>query len=154
MRPVARETDAALNALNILVDAVDQAVVDTLDGYPRLYAAIALAQSSGTPLNVENYLDAMVAENLEDLRAIVTGEESRAAKEDIDALVAAWEEMLSSEGDDAQLAMIDLHNMLQKMQQTIQMLLLTDEKISQNKVSKLAKVNRRTVAKYWDEFAV
>ncbi len=42
--------------------------------------------------------------------------------EEIDRLVRAWEEELSESGDDSQLANIDLQNMLQKQQQTIQML--------------------------------
>ena len=39
---------------------------------------------------------------------------------DADALVKKWEEQLSSIGDDAQLANIDLQNALQKQQQTLQ----------------------------------
>ena len=39
---------------------------------------------------------------------------------DADALVKKWEEKLSSVGDDAQLANIDLQNALQKQQQTLQ----------------------------------
>jgi hypothetical protein len=42
--------------------------------------------------------------------------------QEIDRLVGAWEEELSEIGDDSQLANIDLQNMLQKQQQTIQML--------------------------------
>ena len=38
------------------------------------------------------------------------------------SLISEWEEMLKTVGDDAQLANIDLQNMLQKQQQTIQML--------------------------------
>jgi len=42
--------------------------------------------------------------------------------EDIDGLVAKWEDQLSELGDDTQLANIDMQNMLQKQQQTIQMM--------------------------------
>lgn len=41
---------------------------------------------------------------------------------EIDRRVRDWEEKLSEIGDDSQLANIDLQNMLQKQQQTIQML--------------------------------
>ncbi len=42
--------------------------------------------------------------------------------EELDARIKEWEGKLSEIGDDAQLANIDLQNMLQKQQQTIQML--------------------------------
>jgi DNA integrity scanning protein DisA with diadenylate cyclase activity len=42
--------------------------------------------------------------------------------EEIDGRVREWEERLSELGDDSQLANIDLQNMLQKQQQTMQML--------------------------------
>ena len=42
--------------------------------------------------------------------------------EDIDSLVAKWEDQLSELGDDTQLANIDMQNMLQKQQQTMQMM--------------------------------
>jgi len=42
--------------------------------------------------------------------------------EELDARIKRWEEELSGIGDDAQLANIDLQNMLQKQQQTMQML--------------------------------
>lgn len=42
--------------------------------------------------------------------------------EEIDSLVGKWEEKLSEVGDDAQLANVDMQNMLQKQQQTMQMM--------------------------------
>jgi hypothetical protein len=42
--------------------------------------------------------------------------------EELDAAIKKWEGELSGLGDDAQLANIDLQNMMQKQQQTIQML--------------------------------
>jgi hypothetical protein len=42
--------------------------------------------------------------------------------QDLDALLASWDEKLQTIGEDAQLANIDLQNQLQKQQQTIQML--------------------------------
>ncbi len=47
-------------------------------------------------------------------------EKIRTAAKDIDAEIVKWEQKLSSVGDDAQLANIDLQNMLQKQQQTLQ----------------------------------
>lgn len=44
----------------------------------------------------------------------------RAVARNIDAAIVRWEQKLSSLGDDAQLANIDLQNMLQKQQQTLQ----------------------------------
>ena len=44
----------------------------------------------------------------------------RAVAKNIDAEIVKWEQKLSSAGDDAQLANIDLQNMLQKQQQTLQ----------------------------------
>ena len=41
---------------------------------------------------------------------------------DFDSLLKKWEEKLSETGDDAQLANIDMQNMLQKQQQTMQMM--------------------------------
>jgi hypothetical protein len=46
----------------------------------------------------------------------------QASKSELDALIKKFEEDLSSVGDDAQLANIDLQNQLQKQQQLIQML--------------------------------
>jgi hypothetical protein len=46
----------------------------------------------------------------------------RAVAKNIDAQIIKWEQKLSSLGDDAQLANIDLQNMLQKQQQTLQTL--------------------------------
>jgi hypothetical protein len=40
----------------------------------------------------------------------------------LEAATARWEERLATVGDDAQLANIDLQNMLQKQQQTLQMI--------------------------------
>ena len=42
--------------------------------------------------------------------------------EEIDAELARWEDKLTTVGDDAQLANVDLQNILQKQQQTLQML--------------------------------
>ena len=42
--------------------------------------------------------------------------------EEIDRWVGAWEDKLSEIGEDSQLANIDMQNMLQKQQQTIQMM--------------------------------
>ena len=42
--------------------------------------------------------------------------------DDLDALLEKWDEKLQSVGDDAQLANIDMQNMLQKQQQTMQMM--------------------------------
>jgi hypothetical protein len=42
--------------------------------------------------------------------------------EQLDAEIRRWEEELNSIGDDAQLANVDLQNMLQKQQQTLQMM--------------------------------
>ena len=41
-------------------------------------------------------------------------------REEINAEIAKWEQKLSTAGDDAQLANLDLQNMLQKQQQTLQ----------------------------------
>ena len=40
----------------------------------------------------------------------------------LEAAIARWEERLASIGDDAQLANVDLQNVLQKQQQTLQMM--------------------------------
>ena len=40
----------------------------------------------------------------------------------VDDLIAKWEDKLNTIGDDAQLANVDLQNMLQKQQQTLQMM--------------------------------
>ncbi|MCH8203246.1 MAG: hypothetical protein IH996_09085 [Proteobacteria bacterium] len=50
-------------------------------------------------------------ESIETIRAVATR---------IDAEIVKWEQKLSAAGDDAQLANIDLQNMLQKQQQTLQ----------------------------------
>ena len=47
-------------------------------------------------------------------------EKIRTVAKDLDAEIVKWEQTLSSAGDDAQLANIDLQNMLQKQQQTLQ----------------------------------
>ena len=43
-------------------------------------------------------------------------------KGDLDAYIKGKEEQLSSVGDDAQLANVDLQNILQKQQQTVQLM--------------------------------
>ena len=63
-----------------------------------------------------------VRDYLESLRSMQDGISSRTASEDLNNAIAAAEENLNSIGDDAQLANIDLQNMLQKQQQAIQML--------------------------------
>jgi hypothetical protein len=40
----------------------------------------------------------------------------------LESEIARWEEKLNSIGDDAQLANVDLQNVLQKQQQTLQMM--------------------------------
>ena len=55
------------------------------------------------------------------LRNQIRDEIARARKQ-ADAYIAKLEEQLNSLGDDAQLANLDLQNMLQKQQQTLQML--------------------------------
>lgn len=42
--------------------------------------------------------------------------------EAVDSLIKEWEEMLATLGDDAQLANVDMQNVLQKQQQTMQMM--------------------------------
>ena len=42
--------------------------------------------------------------------------------EDLDALLEKWDEKLQTIGEDAQLANVDMQNMLQKQQQTMQMM--------------------------------
>jgi hypothetical protein len=42
--------------------------------------------------------------------------------DDLDALLETWDEELQSVGEDAQLANVDMQNMLQKQQQTMQMM--------------------------------
>ena len=42
--------------------------------------------------------------------------------EQVDDQIAKWEDKLNTIGDDAQLANVDLQNMLQKQQQTLQMM--------------------------------
>ena len=59
---------------------------------------------------------------LQSLREMQDGISSRTVLEDIKNAIDTAEEKLNSIGDDAQLANIDLQNMLQKQQQTIQML--------------------------------
>ena len=51
-----------------------------------------------------------------------TSSGSATTKAELDAYIKEMEEKLSSVGDDAQLANVDLQNMLQKQQQTIQMM--------------------------------
>jgi hypothetical protein len=43
-------------------------------------------------------------------------------RQGIDGLIKKWEEKLNSIGDDAQLANVDMQNILQKQQQTLQMM--------------------------------
>ena len=56
----------------------------------------------------------------------ITGElgagETIASKADLENYIQGMEEKLNSVGDDAQLANVDLQNMLQKQQQTLQMM--------------------------------
>jgi hypothetical protein len=47
---------------------------------------------------------------------------AREALGDVDSYIKDWEDKLNAVGDDAQLANVDLQNMLQKEQQTLQMM--------------------------------
>lgn len=58
----------------------------------------------------------------------------------IDNEIKAWEEKLATIGDDAQLANIDLQNMLQKQQQTIQMLSNLSKSLSDTVMSIIRKI--------------
>jgi hypothetical protein len=56
-----------------------------------------------------------------DLNALPEGKEVNTVAK-LDDYIKTWEDKLNSIGDDAQLANVDLQNMLQKQQQTLQML--------------------------------
>ena len=53
---------------------------------------------------------------------LIESQEAKMSLEALEAEIRKWEEKLNSIGDDAQLANVDLQNMLQKQQQTLQML--------------------------------
>jgi len=66
--------------------------------------------------------DAINANGARD-EAMGTAQEFAAiTKEDLETYIKNTEEKLNSVGDDAQLANVDLQNMLQKQQQTLQMM--------------------------------
>lgn len=70
-------------------------------------------------LNEQKRLLREQSARLVELRDVVQGEVARAA---VEAEIKKWEEKLNGIGDDAQLANVDLQNILQKQQQTLQMM--------------------------------
>ena len=86
----------------------------------KLRVTADLAEATGRPINSKEYLESAVLSSLEDLTGLASGQFFQTAKTDIDDYIKALEEKLSTTGDDAQLANIDLQNMLQKLQQTLQ----------------------------------
>jgi hypothetical protein len=60
--------------------------------------------------------------------------------DDLDAEISKWEEKLNSIGDDAQLANVDLQNILQKQQQTLQMLSNISKMLHDTAMSVLRKI--------------
>ena len=64
----------------------------------------------------------------------------RELEEDIHDEIAKYEEELSTIGDDAQLANIDLQNMLQKQQQTLQMLSTISKLLSDTAMAVIRKI--------------
>ncbi len=81
-----------------------------------------------------------VRDYLESLRDMQDGISSSTALEDLNNAIAAAEENLNSIGDDAQLANIDLQNMLQKQQQTIQMLSNTSKVLHDTAMAVIRKI--------------
>ena len=77
---------------------------------------------STAAVSLVGYLRSAVADNLKDIERCATGKSSQAATAELTTYLQAMEEQLRSVGDDAQLANIDLQNMLQKQQQTLQMM--------------------------------
>jgi hypothetical protein len=58
----------------------------------------------------------------------------------LDNEIARWEERLAAMGDDAQLANIDLQNMLQKQQQTLQMMSNISKMLHDNAMEVIRKI--------------
>lgn len=54
--------------------------------------------------------------------SLIESQEAKMSLEALEAEIRKWEEKLNAIGDDAQLANVDLQNMLQKQQQTLQMM--------------------------------
>jgi hypothetical protein len=120
----------------------------TREAEKRWTAVIAEVARSGRPVNVnalvqwvmrESYLETnrdlerqaekvrryneqkqAIRKRLEQKRARQTG--AQTGGKELDAEMRKWEEELQTVGDDAQLANVDLQNMLQKQQQTMQMM--------------------------------
>jgi uncharacterized protein YukE len=60
--------------------------------------------------------------------------------EEIDSLLREWEGKLSEAGEDAQLANLDMQNMLQKQQQTMQMLSQISKMLSDTAMAVIRKI--------------
>lgn len=60
----------------------------------------------------------------------------------IDALLSEWEEELQTIGDDAQLANVDMQNMLQKQQQTMQMMSNISKMLHDTAMAVIRKIGR------------
>ena len=60
----------------------------------------------------------------------------------IDALLSEWEEELQTIGDDAQLANVDMQNMLQKQQQTMQMMSNISKMLYDTAMAVIRKIGR------------
>lgn len=71
---------------------------------------------------LNGYITRTTAKSIGSIENWVLNESIVKDEADVEAVIEQWEEQLQTTGDDAQLANIDLQNMLQKQQQTIQML--------------------------------
>lgn len=83
--------------------------------------AVAAARGKGTP--TVTVPTALVRVQFEaGRRAVLARKSSTLSLPQAEVMIEKWEQQLSSVGDDAQLANLDLQNALQKQQQTLQMM--------------------------------
>jgi hypothetical protein len=119
--------DSAIGALRGLiatrVDCQNVLLQSLVSGFGQLAETYPDLESIATAGPALNELQAGVLQ----LDQVVISEEISSklldsASDSLDADIVIWEEKLDAIGDDAQLANVDLQNILQKQQQTLQMM--------------------------------
>jgi methyl-accepting chemotaxis protein len=109
-RPIKRRSE------NTLLQSIAATYQELAAKYPKLKSIAEAGESLEQLEGAASDLDRAVS------RAQLSLEKVKTAHEAFEAAIADWEKQLDSIGDDAQLANVDLQNILQKQQQTLQMM--------------------------------
>jgi phenolic acid decarboxylase len=131
----------------LLKDAVDQAV-----DIAKVAAPMQAGSWISNPDAVSKFIE-VVAKKIHDLKTnpsadttkdvsleFLGNDAKKCVKAWVNGWVNEWEEKINAVGDDAQLANIDLQNMLQKQQQTLQLMANISKLLEDTEMSVIRKI--------------